>query len=50
MYINLLRSHKKMNMEFHENNKIIEALKEKLMKEIAKNVNTKNHGATIILK
>ena len=29
MYINLLRSRKEMNMEFQENNKIIEALKEK---------------------
>ena len=36
MYINLLRSRKEMNMEFQENKKIIEALKEKLMKEIAK--------------
>ena len=36
LYINLLRSRKEMNMEFQENNKIILALKEKLMKEIAK--------------
>ena len=51
MYINLLRSCKEMNMEFQENNKIIKVLKEKLMKEIAKEtVNTKKQGATIILK
>ena len=36
MYINLLRSRKEMNMGFQENNQIIEALKEKLMKVIAR--------------
>ena len=36
MYINLLSRRKEMNMEFQENNKIILALKERLMKEIAK--------------
>ena len=34
MYINLLKSHKEMNIEVDENNKIIEALKDKLTKEI----------------
>ena len=36
MYINLLKSHKEMNIEVNENNKIIEALKDKLTKEIGK--------------
>ena len=36
MYINLLKSHKEMNIEVDENNKIIEALKDKLTKEIGK--------------
>ena len=36
MYINLLKSRKEINKELNENNKIIEALKGKLTKEIIK--------------